>query len=82
MRSRQGQFTENHWRDGGKSSKLFQSLAIAPFDQKREVNRCDWTIHGDQALLTSDRLPSWRREPMTPFYRAGNIGFRCARSLG
>lgn len=38
-------------------------------------------IRGGSWWCKSDRLPSWRREPMTPFYRAGNIGFRCARSL-
>lgn len=39
-------------------------------------------VRGGSWWCKSDRLPSWRREPMTPFYRAGNIGFRCARSLG
>lgn len=36
-------------------------------------------VRGGSWWCKTDRLPAWRREPMTPFYRAGNIGFRCAR---
>jgi len=37
------------------------------------------SIRGGSWWCKIDRLPTFRREPMSPFYRAGNIGFRCAR---
>lgn len=56
------------WPDG--------STPVAPAGGRmKSIRGGSWWCH-------DDRLVAGRREPMNPYYRAGNIGFRCARSAG